>query len=228
MKTIGLLGGMSWESSLLYYQIINQETNRLLGGQNSAKLILYSVNFEQIEKLQHQNKWDEAAMILIEASLSLQKAGADFIVICTNTMHKLLPQIASHVNIPFLHIAKATASKIVEHGIKKVLLLGTKFTMEEDFYKQKLIDSGLQVVIPNQLQREKIHNIIYHELCLGEIKESSKEYYLEVIDSFDDISGVILGCTEIGMLIKAEDTNLKVFDTTTIHAKAAVAQALAH
>jgi len=226
MKTIGLLGGMSWESSLSYYQIINKYTNELLGSQNNAKSILYTVNFEEIEKLQHQDKWDEATQILLEACLSLQNAGAEFIIICTNTMHKLLPQIKKHIKIPFLHIAKATANEIKKVGIKKVGLLGTKFTMSEDFYKQILIDENIEVVVPSNNDMDIIHKVIYEELCLGKIDIRSKEKYIEIINKMNDIEGVILGCTEIGLIISQDDLNIKVFDTTSIHAKQAVKYAL--
>lgn len=226
MKTIGLLGGMSWESSLSYYQIINKYTNKLLGHQNNAKSILYTVNFEEIEKLQHQNRWDEATQILLDACISLQNGGADFIVICTNTMHKLLPQIQKHIKIPFLHIAKATASEIKKNGIKRVGLLGTKFTMKEDFYKQILIDENIEVVIPNENDMNIIHKVIYNELCLGTIDQASKQKYIEIINKMDKIDGVILGCTEIGLLISQNDLDIKVFDTTSIHAKQAVKYAL--
>ncbi len=225
MKTIGLIGGMSWESSLVYYKIINEYTNKLLGSQNNAKSIMYTVNFEEIEKLQHQNRWNELAEILKKASLSLEKAGADFIVICTNTMHKLLLQIEPFVNIPFLHIAKATAEEIKKNGVKKVLLLGTKFTMKEDFYKNILIKEGIEIKIPNEKDMELIHKIIYNELCLGKIKEESKKIYLEIIKKHN-VEGVILGCTEIGLLISQNDLDIKVFDTTKIHAKKAVEYAL--
>ena len=226
MKKIGLLGGMSWESSLLYYKIINEYSNSLLGGLNTIESILYTINFEEIEKLQQNNKWEEATEILIEACKSLERAGADFIVICTNTMHKLLPQIQKEVSLPFLHIAKATANAIKSDNVKRVLLLGTKFTMVEDFYKSVLIDEGIEVVIPKSEDIEIIHKIIYNELCLGKIKEVSKEEYLRIINSFSDIEGVILDCTEIGMLISQDDLDIKVYDTTKIHAKEAVREAL--
>ena len=231
MKTIGLLGGMSWESSLTYYEIINKYTNDILGKQNNAKSVMITVNFEEIEQLQHQNRWDEAATILLEACLNLQNANADFIVICTNTMHKLLPQIQEHIEIPFLHIAKATANEINKNHIKKIGLLGTKFTMKEDFYKQILLDENLEVVIPNEEDMKKIHNVIYNELCLGNINESSKKTYVDIISKMKGIDGIILGCTEIGLLISQEDLdnanlNIKVFDTTVIHAKQAVEYAL--
>ncbi len=227
MKKIGLLGGMSWESSLLYYKIINEYSNSLLGGLNTVESILYTLNFEEIEKLQHQNRWDEAAKILIGGCKALESARADFIVICTNTMHKLLPKITKEISLPILHIAKATANAIKQDNIKKVLLLGTKFTMTEDFYKQVLIDEGIEVVIPNQKDIEIIHKIIYNELCLGEVKDASKREYLRIINSSSNIEGVILGCTEIGMLIQQDDLDIRVYDTTIIHAKEAVREALA-
>jgi len=227
MKIIGLIGGMSWESTLSYYKIINEYTNKLLGNQNNAKSIIYTVNFEEIEELQHKGKWNEAANILQKASLSLQNAGADFIIICTNTMHKLLPQIQQNINIPFLHIAKATANEIKKCNIKKIGLLGTKFTMQEDFYKQILIDENIKVVIPNNKDIEIIHKIIYNELCLGSIKDNSKKIFIDIINKMDNIEGIILGCTEIGLLINQNDfNNIKVFDTTEIHAKQAVKYSL--
>jgi len=226
MKKIRLLGGMSWESSLLYYKIINEYSNNILGGLSTVESILYTLNFEEIEKLQHANKWDEAAKVLIDGCMALERAGADFIVICTNTMHKLLPQVQKEINLPFLHIAKATADAIKREELKRVLLLGTKFTMLEDFYKQILIDEGIEVVIPKAEDIEIIHKIIYNELCLGNVQEASKKEYLRIINSFSDIEGVILGCTEIGMLIKQDDLDIKVYDTTKIHAKEAVKKAL--
>lgn len=226
MKTIGLLGGMSWESSLSYYKLINTYTNEILGGQNNAKSVMVTVNFEEIEKLQHQDKWDEATQILLTACLDLQNANADFIVICTNTMHKLLPQIEKQIDIPFLHIAKATANEIHKNNITKIGLLGTKFTMKEDFYKQILLHENIEVVIPNEEDMEVIHKIIYDELCLGNIKQDSKAHYVNIVNKMKDIEGVILGCTEIGLLISQDDFKIKVFDTTSIHAKQAVEYAL--
>lgn len=226
MKTIGLLGGMSWESSATYYKIINEYTNELLGAQNNAKSVLLTVNFEEIERLQHQNRWDEATDILIEASKSLQNAGADFIVICTNTMHKLLPKISPYVEIPFLHIAEATAKEINRDGVKKVLLLGTKFTMQESFYKDKLIENNINVVVPNEQDMQTVHKVIYNELCLGKTLKKSREAFIKIIKRSEDIEGVILGCTEIGMLISQDDIDFKVYDTTLIHAKEAVRMAI--
>ncbi len=217
---------MSWESSATYYEIINRYSNSILGSQNNAKSIMVTVNFDEIEKLQHANRWEEATDILIKACQSLQDGGADFIVICTNTMHKLLPQISLHVEIPFLHIAEATAKDINANNHKKVLLLGTKFTMQEDFYKQKIAEAGIDVVVPKSEDMELVHKVIYGELCLGSVKDSSKDLFLKIIKSFKDIDGVILGCTEIGMLIKQSDLDIKVYDTTIIHAKEAVRMAL--
>ncbi len=227
MKTIGLIGGMSWESSLSYYQIINRYTNEILGSQNNAKSILYTVNFEEIEQLQHRGKWDEATEILLEASHSLQRAGADFIIICTNTMHKLLPQIEPHIDIPFLHIAKATADEIKKDGIKRVGLLGTRFTMQEKFYKQILIDEGIEVVVPNSNDMDIVHKVIYDELCLGTIDSNSKRLFIDIVDKMVNIEGVILGCTEIGLLIGQDSFDtIRTYDTTSIHARQAVEFAL--
>jgi len=226
MKCIGLLGGMSWESSLLYYKIINEETNRILGSQNNAKSVMTTVNFEEIEQLQSTGRWDEATDILLYHCKLLEEAKVDFIVLCTNTMHKLLPNIMPHIKTPFLHIAKATAIKIKEEKVTSVLLLGTKFTMQEDFYKHILQEEGIDVCIPNESDMETVHSIIYNELCLGKIDTISKQRYLDIITNFLDIEGVILGCTEIGLLISQEDLDIKVFDTTQIHAKKAVELAL--
>ena len=230
MKTIGILGGMSWESSALYYQIINEAVNTRLGGQHNARSVMVTVDFSEIEALQHANRWDEAAGILRDAALSLERAGADMILIATNTMHKLLPQISKGLTIPFLHIAQATADAISAQGLKRIGLLGTRFTMEEDFYKQILIDNGIDVIIPGKSERDLIHGVIYDELCLGKVEDDSKQAYLEIIAQMErdeGIEGVILGCTEIGMLISQSDLELPVFDTTEIHALSAVEEALA-
>jgi aspartate racemase len=229
MKTIGILGGMSWESSALYYQIINEATHARLGGQHNARSVMVTVDFDEIETLQHADRWDEAAVILHEACLALERAGADMILIATNTMHKLLPRIRDGITIPFIHIAQATADAISERGLKRIGLLGTRFTMEEDFYKQILIDNGIDVVIPDAAERDLIHKVIYDELCLGAVKDASKHAYLDIIarmEADDAIEGVILGCTEIGMLISQDDVSLPVFDTTRIHALSAVEEAL--
>jgi aspartate racemase len=229
MKTIGILGGMSWESSALYYQIINEATHARLGGQHNARSVMVTVDFDEIETLQHADRWDEAAAILHDACLALERAGADMILIATNTMHKLLPQIRTGITIPFLHIAQATADAILGKGLKRIGLLGTRFTMEEDFYKQILIDNGIEVVIPNTDERDLIHKVIYDELCLGTVQDASKHAYLDIItrmEADNAIEGIILGCTEIGMLIAQKDLALPVFDTTRIHALAAVGVAL--
>lgn len=229
MKTIGLLGGMSWESTVEYYKIINKESNKRLGKLHSGKIVLYSVDFEPIEQLQHQNKWYEAGEILLEAAKNIQNANADFLLICTNTMHKLYNQIQNGINIPILHIADTTAEELIKENIKTVGLLGTAFTMEDDFYKGRLKDKyGLNVLIAEKNEREVIHKIIYNELCLGIVKDSSKKEFLKIINklSAKGAEGIILGCTEISLLINQNDTNIKLFDTTAIHAKKAVDYAL--
>lgn len=229
MKTIGMLGGMSWESTLSYYKSINEGVKEQLGGLNSAKICMYSVNFEEIEKLQHSGRWDETASILSDATTSIEKAGADFILICTNTMHKVAPEIEANINIPILHIADATAEKLLENGVKKVGLLGTSFTMEQDFYKGRLTDKfGIDVVIPEQKDRAKIHDVIYQELCLGQIRDGSRSVYIDIIDKLkvQGAEAVILGCTEIALLVQQKDTDMLLFDTTAIHAEAAVRLAI--
>ena len=229
MKTIGLIGGMSWESSLEYYRIINEVTKEKQGGLHSAQSLMYSVDFAEIETLQHQNKREELAQIMIDSALRLEKGGADIVVICTNTMHKLFPNAEKSVNIPVLHIADATAKKIVKNHYKKVWLLGTKFTMEEDFYKGRLVDDyDLEVVIPNENDRNIVHRIIYDELCLGIIHPDSKKEYQRIIKNLSNqwAEAIILGCTEIPLLIHQEDVEIPLFDTTKIHAEAAVERAL--
>lgn len=228
MKTIGLIGGMSWESTVTYYQIINRVVKEKLGGFHSAKILLYSVDFHEIEECQAQSDWGRSAKILAEAAANLEKAGADFIVICTNTMHKIVPYIESIIKIPLIHIAEATAEELKKNGIDKVALLGTKYTMEQDFYKEKLLKNGLEVFIPEKEDREIVNSVIYNELCLGKIKPASKKEYLRIIDLLAKAGaqGVILGCTEIGLLIKQSDIFLPVFDTTQIHAEKAALYAL--
>ena len=229
MKTIGLIGGMSWESSIEYYRIINEVTKAKLGGLHSAKSLMVSVDFAEIEILQHQGKWTEAAEVLIKSAKDLEKGGADFIVLCTNTMHKVADDIQANVNIPLLHIADATAQRVKEAGIQKIGLLGTRFTMEEEFYKGRLSQKyGLSVSIPNAREREIVHRVIYDELVLGRIEQNSKEQYVEIIRQMIDegAEGIILGCTEIGLLIHEQDSPVKLFDTTRIHAEAAVEYAL--
>ena len=229
MKTIGLIGGMSWESSSEYYKIINETVKERLGGLNSAKCIMYSVDFEEIASLQHQGEWEELTKLMINFAQQLERAGADFIVICTNTMHKMAEEVQGNINIPLLHIADATAERIIEQGLRKPGLLGTKFTMEEDFYKKRLKEKySIDVLIPSSADREIIDSVIYNELCLGIIKQSSKEKFKEIIKNLVSIGadGMILGCTEIPLLINQKDVEIPLFDTTTIHSKAAVAFAL--
>lgn len=225
MKTIGLLGGMSWESTVHYYRAINEGVKNSLGNLHSAKIAMYSVDFEPIEKLQHEGDWAGTASILSEAARNVESAGADFLLICTNTMHKVAPEIAQAINIPILHIADATAEVLLQKGISTVGLLGTAFTMEEDFYKGRLSDKhGLDVLVPGKEDRELVHRVIYKELCLGNIENDSRTEYLRIIDLMarQGAEGVILGCTEIGMLVSQEDTAVPLFDTTAIHAAKAV------
>ena len=229
MKTIGLIGGMSWESSIEYYRIINEATRDELGGLHSAKSIMYSVEFAEIEALQHAGRWDEAARILIAAAQSLEKGGADFVLICTNTMHKLYDDVQRQIKIPMLHIADATAQVIKAGGIGRVGLLGTRFTMEEDFYRGRLIEKyGLEVIVPTAEEMTEVHRIIYDELCAGKIIAASRQTYVDIIKRVvgEGAEGVILGCTEIGLLVRQEDSSVPLFDTTAIHAKAAVKYAL--
>lgn len=223
MKTIGLIGGMSWESTSLYYQIINEYIQHKKGGLYSAKCILYSVNFEEISSLQKTGQWQKCGEILGNIGKNLETAGADFIIICTNTMHKVVPDIQKYINIPIIHIAEATYNRIKEAGIKNIGLLGTKYTMKEDFYKNILIDKGLNVIIPEDDEVEFINNVIFNELCKGDIKAESKRKFLEIVDrlKLKGAEGVILGCTEIVMLISQKDIDIKVFDTTQIHAETA-------
>lgn len=220
MKTIGMIGGMSWESTVTYYKIINEVVKEELGGLHSAKILLYSVDFEEIERYQSDGEWDRAGEVLAEAAKKLENAGADYIVICTNTMHKVVPQIEARIGIPVIHIAEATADILLQSGINRVALLGTKYTMTQDFYKEKLVGAGIEVLIPEEEEIEEINEVIFKELCRGIISEASKQKYLAVIDKLAaaGAQGVILGCTEIGMLIREADTALPVFDTTQIHA----------
>ena len=223
LKTIGLIGGMSWESTVTYYKIINETVKEKLGGLHSAKCILYSVDFHEIEECQANGNWEKSGEILGEAANNLEKAGADFIVICTNTMHKVINQIKEKISIPILHIAEMTAEKILEKGLKNIALLGTKYTMEQDFYKSKLIEKGINVIIPDKNDVEIINKVIYDELCLGTINSNSKKKFLEIVDKLRSkgAEGIILGCTEIGLLIKNEDTDVPLFDTAVIHAEEA-------
>jgi aspartate racemase len=223
VKVIGLLGGMSWESTVPYYQIINRTVRALLGGLHSARIVLYSVDFAEIETLQHEGRWDEAGAILAEAARSLQRAGADFLVLCTNTMHIVAEQIGGAVKIPLLHIADPTAAAIKRAQIRTVGLLATRFTMEEDFYRGRLEGAGLNVQVPPAGERAQIHRIIYEELCLGRIEERSRSTYRAVIDRLvaRGAEGIIFGCTEIMLLIGPADSPVPTFDTTEIHARAA-------
>ncbi len=224
MKTIGLIGGMSWESTSEYYRIINEEIKERLGGLHSAKCMINSVDFEEIERFQSNGDWDGAGEILGNAANSLQKGGADFIIICTNTMHKVVEKIKENIHIPVLHIADATAKEIKRKDIQKVGLLGTKYTMEQDFYKLRIEENHIKVMVPSKKDRDKVNEVIYTELCLGKITSSSREYYKRVIEELvqEGAQGIILGCTEIGLLIKQEDVSIPIFDTTHIHAVEAV------
>jgi len=225
MKTIGMLGGMSWESTASYYKAINEGVKNSLGGLHSAKICLYSVDFDEIEKLQHQGLWDETSKILSQAAQSIEAGGADFLLICTNTMHKVAPEIEASISIPVLHIADATAEKLISDNLKCVGLLGTRFTMEQNFYKGRLTEKfAIKVIVPESKQQQTIHDIIYSELCLGEIKEESRQKYLEIINDLQaqGAEAVILGCTEIALLVQQADTNVPLYDTTEIHAAKAV------
>ncbi|CAK6500081.1 L-aspartate/glutamate-specific racemase (plasmid) [Pantoea sp. Nvir] len=229
MKTIGLIGGMSWESTALYYRILNEEVKRALGGLHSARVVLYSLDFDEIEKLQSAGRWDEAGVLLAQAAQALSLAGADFLVLATNTMHKVAGQIEQAVAIPLLHIADATAQRIHEMGLNKVGLLATRFTMEEAFYRGRLTDKfGLEVITPEQRDRDFIHQVIYEELCQGIINPESRVRFCEIMARLaaQGAEGIILGCTEITMLVTVNDASVPLFDTTQIHAQRAVQQAL--
>jgi aspartate racemase len=229
MKTIGLIGGMSWESSIEYYRIINETVKEKLGGTHSARSVMYSVDFAEIEALQHKGRWDEATQAMITAARHVEAGGADFVVICTNTMHKMAEAVEQAIDIPLLHIADATADAIKARGMNKVGLLGTRFTMEETFYRGRLTDQhGLEVLIPEVEEREIVHRVIYEELVLGEIKPTSREAYKAIIEKLitTGAQGIILGCTEIGLLVKEGDSRVPLFDTTVVHAVAAVELAL--
>ena len=230
MKTIGLLGGMSWESTALYYRQINELVKEKLGGLHSAKIAMFSVDFQEIEILQHKGEWDATGEILSKAAEQIQNAGADFLLICTNTMHKVAPQIEAAIDIPLLHIADATAERIKSQGIKNIGLLGTRFTMEQDFYAGRLRDAhGLNVILPSKEDRDIVHRVIYEELVLGMVRDESRLEYLRIMDALraEGAEGVIEGCTEIVMLVQQEHTDIPLFDTTSIHAQAAVEMALA-
>lgn len=228
MKTIGLIGGMSWESTVSYYKIINETVKEQLGGLHSAKILLYSVDFAAIEKCQTSGEWEKSGEILAEAAHNLEKAGADFIVICTNTMHKVVSIIQKKIRIPVLHIAEATAQELKKDNIKKVALLGTKYTMTQDFYKDKIQENQIEVIIPEEKDIEFVNHVIYDELCLGVINEDSRKEFKRIIEDLKASSaqGVILGCTEIGLLVQQKDSCLSVYDTTEIHARKAALAAL--
>ena len=228
MKTIGLLGGMSWESTALYYRLINEGIKRRLGGLHSARTILFSVDFHDVEAMQDQGDWAGAAELLGDAAVSVERAGADFLLICTNTMHKVADEVAATISIPLLHIADATADRVIDSGIGSVGLLGTSFTMEQAFYKGRLQERGIDVLIPSAKERRIVHRVIYEELCLGIVRDESRAAFLDIIDGLvaEGAEAVIEGCTEIGMLVRDEHTKARLFDTTRIHAEQAVALAL--
>ena len=229
MKTIGLIGGMSWESSAVYYNIINRKVREVLGGFHCAKSIMVTVEFAEIQRLQHTEDWKALDEIMVKSAKQLEAAGVDFVILCTNTMHLCSPAILENITIPFLHIAEATGMKIAEMGLKKVALLGTRFTMEKDFYKTFILNQfGIEVIIPTETEREIIHNTIYQELVQGLIKDDSRKKFQQIIANLEKrgAEGVILGCTEIPLLIKQTDVNIPVLDTTAIHAEKAVEWAL--
>lgn len=230
MQTIGLIGGMSWESTQSYYALLNEGIKKHLGGLHSAKIILYSVDFATIEQFQREGKWDEAGLLLADAAMALERAGVHMILLCTNTMHKVASHITKQIQVPFIHIAEATAHALCKEGKKHTLLLGTKFTMQEDFYKVILEEHGIKVTIPHESDIEKINSIIFKELCLGQINSSSKAYFLELIEKIylenKNIDSVILGCTEIGLLLGNTGLLLPYFDTTILHVNEALNRVL--
>ncbi|WP_145489957.1 aspartate/glutamate racemase family protein [Yersinia rohdei] len=229
MKILGLIGGMSWESTIPYYRMINQQVKEQLGGLHSAKIILYSVDFHEIEQLQAKGDWHTAAKVLSDAAVSLKRAGAEVIVVCTNTMHKVADDIEAASGLPLLHIADATAAQIKQQGINKIGLLGTRYTMEQDFYRGRLAEQhDIEVITPDSIDREIINRIIYEELCLGIITETSRQEYRRIIGKLEQqgVQGIIFGCTEITLLVNAQDAQVPVFDTTAIHAKTAAEYAL--
>ncbi len=230
MKTMGLLGGMSWQSTNTYYALLNQGIGAALGGLHSARLLLNSVDFDEIEKLQHAGQWAQMGELLAAAAQRVEAGGADFLMICTNTMHKVAPQVEAAITIPLLHLADATGQRLQDDGITRVGLLGTRFTMEQDFYKQRIVDKfGIEVIVPETEDIEIVHKVIYDELCLGTIKDDSRDAYLAVIDRLQDrgAQAVILGCTEIAMLVEQSHSRMPLYDTTTIHCEEAVKLALA-
>lgn len=225
MKTIGLLGGMSWESTANYYKAINEGVKKVMGGLHSAKICMFSVDFDEIEKLQHEENWDETAKILSKAAKAIEAGGADFLLICTNTMHKVAPEIESSISIPILHIADATAEQLSKNGVKRVGLLGTQYTMEQDFYKGRIKEKyGIEVIVPKMEHRKVVHDIIYTELCLGKVTQESRQKYLNIIDWLHEqgAEAIILGCTEISLLVQQVHTAVPLYDTAEIHAAQAV------
>lgn len=228
MKTLGLIGGMSWESTIPYYRIVNERVRDRLGGLHSAKLVLHSVDFAEIEAMQHRGEWEAAGDVLASAARGLRQAGADAIVICTNTMHRVASQVQAAVDLPLLHIAEATAARIRAAGLTRVALLGTRFTMEQAFYRERIEAAGIEVLVPDATQRDRVHRVIYDELCLGRIVDASREDYRAIIADLvgRGAQGAILGCTEIGMLVDQGDASVPLFDTTRIHAEAAADWAL--
>ncbi|UDL06763.1 aspartate/glutamate racemase family protein [Marinobacter sp. CA1] len=228
MKTIGLLGGMSWESTQSYYRLLNEGVRDALGGLHSARLALFSVDFAEIERLQHLGDWAATAEILSAAAQSVQAAGADFLLICTNTMHKVAPQIQAQLSIPILHLADATALALKQDGIQRVGLLGTRFTMEQSFYRDRLVAQGIEVLTPDDAGRDQVHRIIYQELCQGQILVSSRERYCDQVAALvaEGAEAMVLGCTEIGLLLRPQDVATPLYDTTVIHAREAVSVAL--
>ncbi|MEW5937277.1 MAG: aspartate/glutamate racemase family protein [Candidatus Thermoplasmatota archaeon] len=229
MRTIGLVGGMSWESTAEYYRIINETVKERLGGLHSAKIVIYSLDFAEIDVLQREERWTEAAGCMIEASKCVERAGADFILLCTNTMHKVADEVSRAVALPLLHIADATGEEVLARGIKKVGLLGTIYTMEQEFYKDRLTARyGLEVLTPNPSDRKRVHELIYNELCLGEIRESSRTELRRIIEELvkEGAEGIVLGCTELPLLVRSQDSTVPLFDTTRIHAQKAVEMAL--
>ncbi|GGI64379.1 aspartate/glutamate racemase family protein [Enterococcus alcedinis] len=229
MKIIGLIGGMSWESTVTYYEQINQLVNQQLGGLHSAKILLASVDFNEIEAYQRTGEWEKSGNILADEAIKLEKGGADFILICTNTMHKVFDQIQKKVSIPILHIADATIAALKEHQMKRVGLLGTKYTMQQDFYKERIMNAEIAILIPKGDEIDRVNDIIFEELVRGVVRQESKKEYLKVIDSMiaRGAQGIILGCTEIGLLVSQEDVTVPIFDTTLIHSEQAVRESLA-
>ena len=228
MKTIGLIGGMSWESTIPYYKIINEEISKKLGGLHSAKIVMYSVDFDELNECLNTENWDKIADILGEAAKKLQDFGADFILICTNTMHKVAPIVKEQIDVPIVHIADATADEIIKRGFKKVALLGTKFTMTQEFYTKRLRERGLEVMIPEQDEITTVNDVIFKELCAGKFREESRQAYKDIIKRLQNkgAEAVIFGCTEIGLLLDQKDCEIPVLDTTVIHAKKAAEMAI--